>query len=180
VAGTGLGLSVSYGIVQAHGGRLLVESELGVGSLFTVILARASAAGEPPPAVAPPIATPAKRHILVVDDEPHVRSALARLLTRAGHVVEQASDGHEAVARSSYEHWDVIISDVTMPTLDGPSMIAQLRAAGQLTPVVLMTGRVDTAAMALAQSSSATVVLEKPFDQRALLDAIARAVEQAQ
>src|SRR5262249_8126959 len=83
VAGTGLGLSVSYGIVQAHDGRLLVESTVGRGSRFTIRLPRSNGLLVPEEYVAPPVAETPPHHILVVDDEPQVRAVLARLLTRA-------------------------------------------------------------------------------------------------
>ncbi|HEU5100650.1 MAG TPA: ATP-binding protein, partial [Roseiflexaceae bacterium] len=119
VAGTGLGLSVSYGIVQAHDGRLLVESAIDAGSTFTIRLPRHFEILPSEPPVAPsPGATP-PLHILVVDDEAPVRAVVAQILARAGHTVAEADDGMEALARSNHERWNLIISDVTMPGLDG-------------------------------------------------------------
>jgi signal transduction histidine kinase/CheY-like chemotaxis protein len=175
VAGTGLGLSVSYGIVQAHQGRLLVESTIGTGSSFTVQLPRDY---EIVPSAPPPARSPIAKlalHILVVDDEAPVRTVVAQILSRAGHTVDQACDGMDALAQSAHEHWDLIISDVTMPRLDGPSLIGQLRAHGITTPVVLMTGRVDNDGLAHAQSSDTVSVLTKPFDRPTLLATVAAA-----
>lgn len=175
IAGTGLGLSVSYGIVQAHAGRLLVESAIGTGSSFTVQLPRdCEIVPVAPPPATPPIAK-LRLHILVVDDEAPVRAVVAQLLMRAGHTVDQASDGMDALAQSAHVRWDLIISDVTMPGLDGPSLIAQLRERGIVTPVVLMTGRVDSAGLAYAQGSDTISVLAKPFDRAMLLATVAAA-----
>ena len=179
VAGTGLGLSVSYGIVQAHDGRLLVESTVGRGSRFTIRLPRSNGLLVPEEYVAPPVAETPPRHILVVDDEPQVRAVLARLLTRANHIVAQAGDGVDVLERCEDEHWDVIISDVTMPALDGPAMIECLRARGITTPVILVTGRVDVDGLARARASGATVLLTKPFDAASLFRALAAAVDTA-
>jgi len=176
-AGTGLGLSVSYGIVQAHGGRFVVASELGKGSRFTIVLARQTELAMSDTGAMPQDSTLPQLNILVVDDEPHIRSVLARLLARSGHTVAQAGDGSEVIERSAFEPWDLIISDVTMPVIDGPGMIAQLRAIGNTTPIVLMTGRVDNEALVRIQNSGAAVVLEKPFDRTALLAAIATAMQ---
>ena len=78
-------------------------------------------------------------------------------------------------ARSEQEHWDLIISDVTMPDLDGPNLIRQLRARGIATPVILMTGRVDSDALAHAQGSHTVSVLAKPFDRATLLATVGAA-----
>ncbi|MEP7189153.1 MAG: ATP-binding protein, partial [Roseiflexaceae bacterium] len=173
VAGTGLGLSVSYGIVQAHEGRLLVESMIGTGSSFTVQLQRdCEIVPTAAQLAAPPIAK-LPLHILVVDDEAPVRTVVAQILSRAGHTVDQASDGMDALEQSAHERWDLIISDVTMPGLDGPSLIEQLRAQGIATPVVLMTGRVDNDGLTYAQGSDTVSVLAKPFDRTTLLTTIA-------
>jgi signal transduction histidine kinase/ActR/RegA family two-component response regulator len=176
VAGTGLGLSVSYGIVQAHDGRLLVKSTIGTGSSFTIRLPRhfeilpAEPPAEPPPTAKLPL------QILVVDDEAPVRAVVAQILARAGHTVTQAGDGLDALARSAHERWDLIISDVTMPGLDGPNLIGQLRARGIATPVILMTGRVDSDGLAHAQGSDTISVLAKPFDRATLLATVGAAI----
>ena len=81
----------------------------------------------------------------------------------------------EALARSDHERWDLIISDVTMPGLDGPNLIRQLRARGIATPVILMTGRVDSDGLAHAQGSDTVSVLAKPFDRATLLATVGAA-----
>ncbi len=176
VAGTGLGLSVSYGIVQAHDGRLLVESTIGTGSSFTIQLPRHFEILPAAPPAAPPPASKQPLRILVVDDEAPVRTVVAQILARAGHIVAQASDGMDALARSDHERWDLIISDVTMPGLDGPNLIRQLRARGIAMPVILMTGRVDSDGLAHAQGSDTISVLAKPFDRATLLATVGKAI----
>jgi signal transduction histidine kinase/ActR/RegA family two-component response regulator len=178
VAGTGLGLSVSYGIVQAHKGQLLVESAIGTGSTFTLRLPRHFEMLPPEPAPAPPSPSSDLRlQILVVDDEAPVRVVVAQILARAGHSVAQASDGMDALARSGHEQWDLIISDVTMPGLDGPNLIRQLRARGIATPVILMTGRVDSDGLSHTQGSDTISVLAKPFDRATLLATVGAATD---
>jgi CheY-like chemotaxis protein len=113
----------------------------------------------------------------VVDDEPQVRAMLVALLNRVGHTVGQATDGQEVVERSEREQWDLIISDMTMPRLDGPAMLQQLRARGVMTPVILVTGRVDSEGLARARASDACAVLAKPFEATRLLAMVAAALE---
>ena len=115
--------------------------------------------------------------ILVVEDEPQVRAMLAALLSRAGHTVGQATDGQEAIERVERERWDLIISDMTMPRLDGPGMLDLLRARGDTTPVILVTGRVDSEGLARARASDAYAVLAKPFEAARLLAMVAAALE---
>jgi signal transduction histidine kinase len=178
IAGTGLGLAVSYGIVQAHQGQLLVESSVGQGSRFTVRLPYGVGEATPVTPVTPaPAYSGQPRHILVVDDEDQVRAVLSTLLGRAGHTIAQAADGQEVVERCAHEQWELIISDMTMPQLDGPDMIQQLRAQGIVTPVILLTGRVDGEGLARARSSDACTVLTKPFDAATLIAAVTAALE---
>jgi signal transduction histidine kinase len=177
VAGTGLGLAVSYGIVQSHEGQLLVESVLGQGSRFSVRLPRSAGAIAAQAAALAPKSASRVCRILVVDDEPQVRAMLVALLGRAGHTVAQAADGQEAIERAGREQWDLIISDMTMPRLDGPGLLQQLRAQGVATPVILVTGRVDSEGLARARSSDACAVLAKPFEAVRLLALVAAAIE---
>jgi signal transduction histidine kinase len=172
VAGNGLGLSVSYGIVRDHGGQLLVESAEGQGSCFTLCLPHSQGAAPPPP---PPIAQQPRR-ILVVDDEAQVRLMLVALLSRAGHKVVQASDGQDVLDRCQSEQWELIVSDMTMPRLDGPDMIKALREQGITTPVILITGRVDGEGLSRARGSDACAVLAKPFEAATLLSAVSTAM----
>jgi CheY-like chemotaxis protein len=98
-------------------------------------------------------------------------------LSRGGHTVAQAADGQDVIDRCEREQWDLIISDMTMPRLDGPGMIHQLRARDITTPIILVTGRVDTEGLARARASDACTVLAKPFAAAALLAAVATALE---
>jgi signal transduction histidine kinase len=177
VAGTGLGLAVSYGIMQAHQGQLLVESSVGQGSRFTIRLPRGVGDIAVVQASAAPMRRSQPRRILVVDDEDQVRAVLATLLSRAGHTITQATDGQEVVERCATEQWELIISDMTMPRLEGPGMIQQLRARGITTPVILLTGRIDGEELARARTSDACAVLAKPFDAAMLLAAVVAALE---
>jgi two-component system NtrC family sensor kinase len=123
--GTGLGLSISQGIVKEHGGRIMLSSEEGKGSTFTVQLPTCART----PVVAADIDTraPTRRlRVLVVDDEPHILHYMTATLDAWGHIPVVASDGEEALARASKEQFDLIISDLRMPKFGGREFYEEL------------------------------------------------------
>jgi two-component system, NtrC family, sensor kinase len=123
--GTGLGLSISQGIVKEHGGRIMLSSEEGRGSTFTVQLPLSTRAAAPPPDTG--ARAPTRRlRVLVVDDEPHILHYMRATLEAWGHIPVGASDGEEALARATQEQFDLIISDLRMPRLGGREFYEQL------------------------------------------------------
>ena len=123
--GTGLGLSISQGIVKEHGGRIMLSSEEGRGSTFTVQLPLSTRAVTPPPDTG--TRAPTRRlRVLVVDDEPHILHYMRATLEAWGHIPVVASDGEEALARATQEQFDLIISDLRMPRLGGREFYEQL------------------------------------------------------
>jgi two-component system cell cycle sensor histidine kinase/response regulator CckA len=149
--GTGLGLSTVYGIVKQSGGFIFAESEAGVGTRFSIYL---PVHHEVPGQAAPPRLkdVPAVSNwagggdILLVEDEDSVRVVAQRALTRAGYQVTTASDGEEGFEQvqarldSGGAMFDLVVSDVVMPILDGPAMARQVRALVPDIPVLFMSG----------------------------------------
>ncbi|MCF8707078.1 hybrid sensor histidine kinase/response regulator [Rhizorhapis sp. SPR117] len=142
--GTGLGLSTVYGIVKQSGGFIFAESEVGRGTSFIIYLPVYSA-----PAAAPAVKTPAEKKsdiwgtgtILLVEDEDMVRSVAERALSRQGYTVLTATDGEEALeVLGRGEAIDLMISDVVMPNMDGPTMVRQARKSFPELPVLFMSG----------------------------------------
>jgi PAS domain S-box-containing protein len=163
--GTGVGLAVSLGIVESHGGTLGVACPNEGGAIFTIALpVRNAQAGDAP--VAPePAPNRRRRSVLVVDDEAGIRESLAEILCGARHRVVTASSGREALERMAVEYYDVILTDVRMPDLDGRALYAQIeqRWPRQAARVVFVTG--DTLASELREfvRNSGRLVIEKPF-----------------
>jgi PAS domain S-box-containing protein len=163
--GLGVGLAVSLGIVEAHGGTLTVDCPDEGGAVFEVTLP-VSAVDAPvaaPDRASPPATQP--RAILVVDDEPDIRETLVEILSAAGHRVVCVGSGREALERLASERYDVILTDMRMPDLDGRALYQEIerRWPGLTAHVAFVTG--DTLASALREfvSDSGRPVIEKPF-----------------
>ena len=146
--GTGLGLSTVYGIVKQSGGFIFAESEPGRGTRFVVYLpvhhVAPGAAPEPSP-VEEPEAEPSQwaggGAILLVEDEDPVRIVAERALTRQGYEVTCARDGEEGLELvEEGGRFDLVVSDVVMPSLDGPAMAREIRRIAPDLPVLFMSG----------------------------------------
>lgn len=177
--GTGLGLSMVYGIVRSHGGRVEVESAPGAGTTFTVSLPSTSApvAPEPPAAAAPSADRLRGKRVLVVDDEPALRKVLEDQLARAGATVTATGDGAEAAeAWRTRGPFDAVVTDLRMPRATGLDLYRVVRAAAPAIPFLLMSGHgIEEASQALAGDRHAGA-LAKPWDGAALLGALQRLV----
>ncbi len=110
--------------------------------------------------------------ILLVEDEPDVRTFLSTLLLHEGHIVGQAGDGEAALELCQPGSWDAIISDLTMPKMDGRSLLLRLRAQEDYTPVIIITGVSDRAVQNAVLQSGAALVLPKPFTAAHFLQAV--------
>jgi two-component system NtrC family sensor kinase len=163
--GTGVGLAVSLGIIEAHGGALAVDCPNGGGAVFTITLpVGCTTSDKEAPKLAEP-SEPTRRSVLVIDDEPEIRDALFEILTDARHRVVTASSGREALERIAAERYDAILTDIRMPDLDGRALYLEIQRRWpiQAGRVVFVTG--DTLASTLREfvSSSGRPVIEKPF-----------------
>ena len=110
----------------------------------------------------------APQRILVVDDEPLLTQLLVYLLSRAGFEVAAAANGHEALALVRAQPFELVLSDVMMPVMDGPSLLAAIQSEPDPPPVVFLTGYGDQSDPAL-RASGAKQVVGKPVSPAALL-----------
>jgi len=180
--GTGLGLSVSLGIVKDHMGNMSVDSAIGRGSTFwfdlpivAVAASDGTAAAAATTSAKPPHA--AGLRVLIVDDEPVLRELLMDLLKSAGHEVESARDGRAALRLALEGRFDVILSDLKMPGLDGQGLYESVcRERPEMARrFVFTTGDVVNPDAVGFLQDSGCVYLSKPFK----LETILAVVDQA-
>jgi two-component system, cell cycle sensor histidine kinase and response regulator CckA len=175
--GTGLGLSMVYGILKQSGGFVFVDSEVGKGTTFRIFLPR-HVPEEGEVAIKAEAAKPAADYtgqgvILLVEDEDAVRAFGARALTSRGYTVLEAASGAEAleVVEKDTGGIDLIVSDVVMPEMDGPAMFAELRKRGVKAKVIFVSGYAEEA-FAKNLPAGDFGFLPKPFTLKQLIETV--------
>lgn len=138
--GTGLGLSMVFGIIQRHTGTVDIESEPGKGTAFILRLPLQGMNASAAEAAADVAIASRNLGILVVDDEPQARDFLTAALTGDGHRVEVANDGADGLRRFREGTFDVVLTDKAMPGMSGDQMASAIKLMKPGTPVILLTG----------------------------------------
>jgi len=183
--GTGLGLSMVYGIVKQSGGYIWVDSELGAGTRIRIYLPRADemllplelpAEVEVTPSAAAALAEAADRHapsscsLLLVEDEDGVRELIHEWLSAHDYVVHAAEDGQHALqVAEGIEQLDLLIADVVMPTMGGPALAKRLLQARPDLKVIFVSGYADEAIGDRRMLEDGASFLQKPFTLEELL-----------
>ena len=161
--GTGLGLSVSYSIIERHSGSISVVSEPGKGTNFTIDLPAVMAETSSPDVSGTVAGTPGLR-ILVVDDEQPVRETLAEMLVAVSHKVELAGGGQEAVQKMRAGHFDFVFTDLAMPEMDGWETARMIRKDWPNVRIVLVTGYGPATVPPAGEEDLVDAIIGKPFD----------------
>lgn len=195
--GTGLGLSTVYGIVKQTGGSILVDSVEGKGTTFRIFLPRHIEVAQPQPVAQPaPLPAPApaaavepqptpvveapkdtdltgRGRILLVEDEEALRALSARTLTWRGFEVIEAGSGVEALQMIEEQgDVDLVVSDVVMPEMDGPTLLRELRRRNPKTRIIFVSGYAEEAFAKNMPEGEEFAFLAKPFSMKQLVEAV--------
>ena len=163
--GTGMGLALCHRIIEAHGGTIVLESKPGEGAAFAIRLPRSHAKApvvDRRSVVSDPVG---KHRILVVDDEFDVGEIISDVLEHAGHVVEVAGSGKTALEKIGRCRYDVILSDIRMPGMDGPAFYQALSKTdpASINALAFITGDTLSPNVKAFLEASERPYLEKPL-----------------
>ncbi len=179
IPGTGLGLFLSYGIIDGYQGKIEVESEAGKGVKFTILIPVSK--NLPPKAIKeikikPSIEIERRLKILLVDDEKAISSGLKKYLESRGHQVTASLKAEEGLEHFEKEKFDLVLSDIAMPEMDGIELIKKIKEKKGETKVIAITGHILKEKEDKAREAGADEVLIKPFKNEVLCLAISKLV----
>ena len=183
--GTGLGLATAYAIVRGAGGVIRVETSEGNGSTFEVLLPRLpESERDRDPRLSPAkgvMAIGGGETILLAEDEPAIRAALARMLRTSGYTVIEASNGGEALrlAEETPGVIDLLLTDVMMPGIGGKELVQRLLQVRPGTRIILMSGYTDDEMLRRDLGDARYVFLQKPFAAKQAVAAVREVLDQA-
>ena len=179
--GNGLGLAITQSLVKSHLGRLLLQSSLGKGSVFTLYLPITVSAQPANPAPVFNLATSQDMspiHVLVVDDNDVNRLIVSTTLIRSfpNAIIEQAANGQQGLDKMRLTVFDLVLIDLVMPDLDGSEVVAIVRQSCpepyRSVPVIALTANVAQDAVDRCNAAGVNEVLAKPFDRQTLIRAV--------
>ena len=164
--GTGVGLSLCLNIIETHGGKLLLEDTEGGGATFLITLPSIAATAQVKNEAGEMIGKlPNNLHLLLVDDEVELAQTLADLLEPEGCIITLAANGSIALEKIRQQPYDVIISDLRMPVMDGPTLYAELAKTMPifLKRIIYVTGDTLSPHVQSFLSQTPVPVIEKPY-----------------
>ena len=170
--GTGLGLSMVYGIIERHRGKLEIESAVGHGTTFIIRIPLAENSSLPATEVSGQGATKSTLKVLIVDDEPSVLEVVSGYLRCDGHTVATATNGREALESFRQDQFDLVVLDRVMPEMSGDQTASIIKKVNQHIPVIMLTGFGTMIEATGSQPAGVDVVLTKPVTLATLRETI--------
>lgn len=178
--GTGMGLAMVHGIVSRYGGRVEVQSEVGMGTTFYVYLPVAAGVPNPVKSVlAIPAPVGGKEHVLVVDDEEQVLDVVTNILKGLGYRVTSTTSSQEALLliMAAEFDFDLLITDLTMPLLSGVDLCEQINKIRPNMPLILNTGYPVQITEELLKGAGVDEYFLKPLTLQAFAQVVRRAID---
>ncbi len=178
VQSTGLGMSVSYGIINRHHGTIKVDSREGAGTTFTITLPLSQEVAKEVEQAALPQEKQRKAHILVIEDESEVRQLLTDILLSGGdHEVESASDGSQGIELFKRKSFDMVFTDLGMPGMSGWEVAEAIKRINQKVPVAIITGwNVDLQESGM-KKRGVDLIAYKPFEVNRILELVQEGIK---
>jgi signal transduction histidine kinase/ActR/RegA family two-component response regulator len=177
VTNSGLGMSVSYGIIKRHGGEILIESEPQKGTTFIIHLPTGYGEEEGLAKEVSVLKESRRARILVIDDEDSVRDILSRMLKTKGHKVVVAPNGEEGIERFRAETFDLVLTDLGMPKLSGWDVGKTIKGINPKTPIAMITGWGVELDREKLSESGIDLIISKPFNFDQVIDLVSEAME---
>ena len=177
--GTGLGLSMVYGIVERHRGKLEIVSIGGQGTTFIIRIPLAESSTLPAVTISAQAKPTSSLKVLIVDDEPSVLEVVSAYLRCDGHAVATAASGREALEKFRRNRFDLVVLDRVMPEMSGDQTARMIKQLNQDIPVIMLTGFGALIEVTGSQPQAVDVVLSKPVTMDALRKTIGKLLDAA-
>jgi len=177
--GTGLGLSMVYGIIERHRGKLEIESAPGQGTTFIIRLPIADPSATQDPETSAQAGSRSSLNVLIVDDEPRVLEVVSAYLRCDGHSVATAASGREGLEKFRQNQFDLVVLDRVMPEMSGDQTARFIKQVNARIPVIMLTGFGALIEVSSSQPAAVDVVLNKPVTLDALRKTIGKLLHAA-
>jgi len=174
---TGLGLSMSYGIIKRFGGEIDVESSIGKGATFTLSFPTGADGQEEVILSSFAVKEESRAKILVIDDEESVRSVLSRILSQVNHQVTVAENGEEGIRLFGEKEFDIVLTDLGMPGMSGWEVCRAIKKMSPSTPVGMITGWGTGVGQDKMKEYDLDFLIPKPFDFGQILSVLDETIQ---